>query len=102
VRRQAVEKAPGEKDWARGLSFVRQATVVHSKTKKSLAGRGAGRGPGGPPHHSYGRFKFQRPLSLLGSNFAKVGVLAPTAVSAIGSFEPGTDFGIMRYVPSVN
>ena len=41
-------------------------------------------------------------MSLLGSNFASVGVLWATAVSTNGSFEPGTDLGMMRYVPSVS
>ena len=41
-------------------------------------------------------FKFQRPLSLLESNLASVGVLLPIAVSASGSFESGTTLGMMR------
>ncbi len=44
----------------------------------------------------YGVLKFQRDLSLLGSNLASVGVLAPTAVRARGSVESGTTLGMMR------
>src|ERR1035437_8624137 len=50
----------------------------------------------------HGCLKFQRALSLLGSNLASVGVLAPTAVRTTCSVEFGTDLGMMRYVPSVN
>lgn len=44
----------------------------------------------------HGLLKFQRALSVLGSNFSSVGVLWPKAVRAMGSL------GMMRYVPSVN
>ena len=44
----------------------------------------------------YGFLKFQRALSLLGSNLASVGVLRPAAVRATGSLESGTDLGMMR------
>ena len=44
----------------------------------------------------YGAVKFQRALSLVGSNFASVGVLRPTAVSASISRELGTALGMMR------
>ena len=49
-----------------------------------------------------GVLKFQRALSLLGSNFASVGVLRPTAVSANGSLELGTTLGMMlANIPAV-
>ena len=41
----------------------------------------------------HGFLKFQRALSLLGSNLASVGVLRPTAVRAMGSLELGIDLG---------
>ncbi len=44
----------------------------------------------------HGVLKFQRALSLLGSNLASVGVLPPTAVRARGSLELGTALGMMR------
>jgi hypothetical protein len=44
----------------------------------------------------HGFFKLQRALSLLGSNPASVGVLRPTAVSAMGFLESGIDLGMMR------
>ena len=44
----------------------------------------------------HGFLKFQRALSLLGSNLASVGVLSPTAVRAMGSLELGTALGMMR------
>lgn len=44
----------------------------------------------------HGFLKFQRALSLLGSNLASVGVLPPTAVRAMGSLELGIDLGMMR------
>ncbi len=45
---------------------------------------------------AYGFLKFQRPLSLLGSNLAKVGVLAPIAVKTRGSLDLSIDLGMMR------
>lgn len=46
--------------------------------------------------HIQGALKVQRPLSLMGSNLASVGVLPPTAVKARGSVELGTTFGMIR------
>ena len=54
------------------------------------------------PVRHQGVFKFQRCLSLLGSNLASVAKLLPTAESANGSLEFGTALGMRRYVPSVS
>jgi hypothetical protein len=48
------------------------------------------------PSYLHGVLKFQRALSLLGSNLVSVGVLPPTAVRARGSLELGTALGMMR------
>ena len=45
---------------------------------------------------THGLLNVQRDLSLLGSNFANVGVLIPAAVKTRGSFELGVSFGMIR------
>ena len=50
----------------------------------------------------YGVLNSQRCLSLLGSNLESVAKLLPTADSASGSLELGTDFGMMRQEPSAS
>src|SRR5579871_5379609 len=47
----------------------------------------------------YGVLNSQHCLSLWGSNLASVAELLPTAESANGSLELGTDFGMMRQEP---
>jgi hypothetical protein len=78
-----------------------QQGLCHCKSQTGCGARDNGMEPiqsNIPNHFSpiQGLLKFQRALSLPGSNLASVGVLRPTAVRAMGSLQSGTDLGMMR------